>query len=211
MHNEKIQEYIEGRLPAEDKTAFEKRLDAERALRSDYMAEMARHTALQATMRVQAKEELKKMLSANPQPYTRVRSLRPMWMAAAIAAGILLLLSLGYLFTASQETPEQLAMNYLEPYVLDNPRGEGNESPVVSFQQSLHEASQLLSERKAKEAIRILKPLEGQQQGADAIEWYLALAYLQDGQVEASKEILKDISTKAHYRKAQAMELLDRL
>jgi tetratricopeptide (TPR) repeat protein len=231
MFNEHIQDYIEDRLEGEEKLAFEKRLETEITFKKDYVQELARHKALQATMRAEAKAELKKMLGQS----TPVRSIKPMWRASAIAAAILILILAGYLLIPQQKSPEQLAMSHFEPYPLSNIRGKTNDQQTLfdkaiapyqqgdfekalPFLRQLHQAdpshpqlklnlaSGLMAEGQPKEAISLLKTISGP--GADAAEWYLALAYLQDGQVDTAKILLQEISGKSHFRQEQAMELL---
>lgn len=234
MFDEQIQDYIEDRLAGEEKLAFEKRLETETTFKKDYVLELARHKALQASLRAEAKAELKKMLGQS----TPVRAIRPMWRASAIAAGILILFLAGYLLISQQKSPEQLAMGYFEPYPLSNIRGETNDQQAIfdkalapyqqgdfekalPFLQQLHQAnpsnpqltlnlaSGFMAEGQPKEAIGLLKTISGQ--SADAAEWYLALAYLQDGQLDAAKILLQEISGKPHFRQEQAAELLGKL
>lgn len=237
MFEEKIQDYIEDRLVGSEKETFEKRLEQEQELRAGYLQELARHTALIAQQRAKDKEALKKVLGQSDLT-AQMRTIRLITHISAIAAGILMLFLIGYLLIPKQQSPAQFAMNYFEPYPLSNIRGESTDQQevmdkaLVPYQQGnfgealpylrqlqqanptnsqfkLNLASGLMAEGQPEEAIALLKTISGQ--SADAAEWYLALAYLQDGQVDVAKGILQEIGGKSHFRKKQAMELREEL
>lgn len=234
MIEEQILEYIEGRLGEEERIAFEKRLEVEPDLKASYRQELGRHTALKAIQRAEEKEALKKVLG---QPTARIKSLNSTFRIATIAAGIIILFILGYLFIPDQQ-PEQFAMQYFEPYPLSNVRGESDDQQalfdqaLIPYQQGdfqialpylrqllgtdpdnvqlkLNLASALIAEAQTPEAISLLQTITNQ--SADAAEWYLALAYLQDGQLSQAKELLQAISGKSHFKQGQARNLLEEL
>lgn len=234
---EQIQDYIEDRLQDAEREAFEDRLRQEQELKSAYIQELARHTALIAHKRAEEKEALKKLFGQSDST-ARIRSITPFYRITAVAAAVLLLLLAGYLLMPSKNAPEQLAMNYFEPYPMSNVRGEtdeaqslmdkaltpyqeGNFEEALPYLQQLQQAkpdndqlklnlaSGLIAEKQFQEAIDLLQSISFQ--SADAAEWYLALAYLLNGQEDSAKSLLEEIAGKPHFRKQQAMELLEDL
>jgi predicted Zn-dependent protease len=235
MIEEQILEYIEGRLEADEKAAFEKRLEVESELKASFQRELGRHTALKAIQRAEQKETLKKVLG---QPKAKVSVFQPRWRLASIAAGIILLFLLGYLLIPGQQRPEQFAMQYFEPYPLSNVRGESDDQQALfdqalvpyqngdfqtalpylrqlleadpnNAQLKLNLASALMVADQNQEAISLLQTIKNQ--SADAAEWYLALGYLRDGQLAKAKELLQAISGKSHFKQTEAGDLLEEL
>ena len=212
MFEENIVEYIEGRMEGNSEKDFERRLEAEPELRSVYLSELARYKALKAIHRAEEKKALKEMLGkkkGKTVSFANRTGLNPNGMLS-IAAGVMILLFLGYLLYPKPVSPEQLAMNYLEVYPLENIRGEQqeNENKVPSPQEKLHTASQLLKDGKASEAIPLLAPMQDHPIIGDAASWYLALAYMLNKQESPAKVLLQEIRDKPHYRQEQAAEIL---
>lgn len=183
---------------------------------------------LRATHRAEMKARLKQEIASRAP----VRNIRPLWIGLAVAAAVAAIILIFNPF-ASKITAQELAINFLEPFPVQQIRG-GNtqEEPAILLYQSgqypeaieafktldsskpdvaLMYASALMQMKEYSQAIEILEKIDSPGRFADVYLWSLALASVLDGQHERAISLLQEIAGSSHFKREEAQELLDSL
>lgn len=203
---------------------IEQDLDFARAVRQQQMELVI----LEAASRAEVKANLTKEIASR----TPVRNIRPIWIGLAIAATIAAIILIVNPF-ATKLSSQELAMSYLEPFPVQQTRGENDlQEPAIQLYQTgqypeaidafqtldqsqpeiaLMLASALMQVKEYKQALEVLKQIEQPGPYADVYGWNRALATVLDGQDDTARGLLEEISRSSHYKGKEAKELLERL
>lgn len=115
-YQEKIEEYLSGKLSNAQSDAFEQQMEREPALRAAYEEELLARTVIRTAGREQLKARLEEMDAAGPQAAPGPRSPRNRWWIAAAAVVIGLTLGLWWWTSSTPPTGPQLFAQYFETY-----------------------------------------------------------------------------------------------
>ncbi|MEO0470957.1 MAG: hypothetical protein AAF206_15120 [Bacteroidota bacterium] len=229
---EKIEQYLAGELSPEDKAAFAARLAEDPALKRRMQIAQQLDQAFDGAEVFALRKELQSIRALRQQK--KVRRF-PVWSYAAVAAAIAILVLLWVNPGGSGKSSEALfAENFGAYPMLISSRADSVSdtlgAALIAYENGdyavaarhfaaldsadniqprflrFYEAVSLLGAKDGAGAIAILQALDLPELD-EAKQWYLALAYLQNGQPEASKETLKDIQTGRFA--PQAAELLE--
>lgn len=210
-----IEDYLEGKLLAEEKRAFELRIEAEPALKEEVAAQRRLKNALEV---IKTKERLKQAYTEYEEA-TKVRSLnRPVWQTYAVAASVIgLMLGIIYFGTDIFKPDSEIAFNeFYQPEA--NARGEcPQELPAFSlYEEKQYEDALAAAMTQKDDSTHCVRYFVGINQLALAklpqaiqslqiaqtspnpsirrkAEWYLGLAYLRDNNEENAEKTFKAI------------------
>lgn len=228
---ELIERYLDGELTQEDEQRFEEK----QAASEDFRAGVSFHRQLlghvQAQQQLAIKTELRGMM--NESKGSRVFF---SWKILSVAASILLISVIGVLQFQGPSHSQQLFNQYFDPYpVMSIVRGNNTNSSnhlqlyaegkyqqfiekltVSRTDQGERRTSQVqlalgnayLAMAQPKHAVQALLQIEeGEDHYLDA-QWYLALANLQQQQLETANEYLLKLSTEQSFYRSSAEKLI---
>lgn len=226
-----ISDYLAGELSPEEVAAFEARMAEDESFRERVEAQRQQLLLLKAAHRADLKAQLRKdLIPISPA----AQKTFPIWRLVAAAAAILLLL-LWFQPWKSQDTPEALAMSYLEPYPVVTDRSNefsedslfftalllyqngqyeraapllasvGAENPLAK----LYQGECLLQTSQYEAALPIFASLESDPLFGEAAMWRYALATILAGQPEDAQEYLKTLVRKEGYKSKESQALLE--
>jgi hypothetical protein len=235
-----LEAYFRGELPAEERQILEKRLQAEpEYARAAHQVFQTFSGLKQLRQRQQALEMIKAWDAEKPQALPRARLSFRTWMS--MAAGILLLGLLGwFLLPRFKATPkdenDRLFAEFFSPYdyygvtLCENPerlaqlyqedRNYQEAAPAfrAAFVQAPQDSLALLyacvseiAMGQAKQAIPDLTKLARSPSYMDPAAWYLALAYLQLKNQDATKAQLNFIIEQELKQTSKAQNLLQKI
>ncbi len=225
---ERIANYLEGDLTAEDKRSFEEQLDIDPYLREQ--VEQVR-IALKGVENTGLKNDLKNIHDELYNPSRDYRATIWRWVA------VLVLLVPAVWFVVSNLNQPDLFTAYFKPYpnvltarATDNNTltstmsdyssgkytsalsgfAELKEMGIDSDEIDLYMGITYLQLDKTAEAIQLWSDLGSQHRYAPQIKWYLALAYLKSEQTDQAKKLLMALEQN-NFNYQQAQEILQRL
>lgn len=199
------------------------------ATEQDFAAAVRRQQMELVILEAAHRAELKTALADKIASQPKARNIRPLWIGLGIAAAIAILILIFNPFAPHPST-QQLAMSHLEPFPVQQIRGEPSQSaPAIQLYQTgqyleavqafstldlskpdlaLMYASALLQVKAYKQAIEVLKAIDNPGAFSDIYSWNLALAYVLDRQYPQAQLLLKEISSSTHFKQQEAQELL---
>jgi tetratricopeptide (TPR) repeat protein len=225
---EQIDTYFQGKLSADDKKAFEERLDNDPAFADD----VAFYVASKATLQEQNLRKRHAEWLPNRERSKRIRLYSRMSMGIAAS---LVLLMFGWLLLKKPElTPEQVASVYIEENLMNLP------VKMDETQDSLELGKRFYNEKKYAKALPIFKQLSDNEPQAleftgltalqmnqfeEAINYferlaenteliankgkfYMALTYLKQGNTPKGKQLLQEVITQNLAGKKEAEKIL---
>ncbi len=233
-----IEAYIRKQMPSDEKKAFESRMASDPTLAADvafYEALLIHHDRkAKAAWRAEGEAMLGISLTARPAPSLR----RMQWAAAATLA--LLLTATGIWYTNFYNPYQSIVNEYYEPYKYSGSLGAAgsdqedgrwrhalNAYRAEDYKDAIETAGQLqsspryadearllgavisLDQHNPEEAIRLLEEVKTPSL-REKVQFYTALAFLQDKKPEKAKTILDLIGPNSPYR-AKADGILARL
>ncbi|RMG22732.1 MAG: hypothetical protein D6730_15885 [Bacteroidetes bacterium] len=229
-----IEAYLDGLLPPEEREAFEQKLRQQPALKE----QLDKHRAARLLLEISAGRKLLEEV-ADKKTLRPFRAGQRWMLWSAAAAVVLLALLWSFMSLKTQYTPQNLAMQHFELYPGSSIRAERAEAGLFEKGMLAYEAGDLdaairhfsamqpaaaryaesrlylgvalLQNGQAGEAASVLKTLiaSNDSRFSPAAQWYLCLAYLMDGQVEASKELASVLAADTrHAYSASARRLL---
>jgi len=231
-----ILKYFEGTLSKEELKEFNLLLIND----SDFKEEFEFQKELQETLVLNDREHIKNEIQ-NWGTIKSKRDFKPWHIAASVLILIGAASWLLFFNTQSNNSTEELYALYFEPYrniVRPIVRGEHKEdvqskafeayetkkyeNAIVYFNELLNEepnatiafykANTLLQLNKPNEAITLL---EENVTNSDTLQdrnlWYLALAYLKNNNIDASKKTLKQLLTQSKFKYKEATTLIEKL
>lgn len=235
-----LNNYFSNQLTAEQERTFNDLLDTDTEFKAQFMFEKDLQRAIRKKENQDLKVKLKgieKEIQTTASPSQAKSRFRP-W---SIAASITIFLTLGWLtyYSLSGISNQDLYNAHFEPYpntVYSITRSDGSESvereAFVAYESQDYEraaelflnageaithgdfylAQVLLQLNRNEEAIELFAKsmLEDSSFEAEA-NWYLALAYLKENNIESAKEVLERQVSQYNFKKAKASELLESL
>ncbi|MDZ7898443.1 MAG: tetratricopeptide repeat protein [Arcicella sp.] len=212
---EQIDTYFQGKLSADDKKAFEERLDTDPAFAED----VAFYVASKATL--QEQNLRKRHAEWLPNRERSKRTVIYTRMTMGIAASLVLLMFGWLLLKKPELTPEQMASVYIEENLMNLP------VKMDETQDSLELGKRFYNEKKYPEALSVFRQLidnepqaleftglttlqmnqfgeaityfERLSQNTELIsnkgKFYLALTYLKQGNTQKGRQILQEVIT----------------
>ena len=229
-----IIKYFEGTLTEAELKAFNTLLIND----NDFKEEYEFQKELQDTLVLNDREQIKKEIQ-NWDTVQNIGRFKSWQIAASLI--ILIGTSLLFFFNSQSSSTEELYASYFEPYrniVQPIVRGEHKddmqskafeayeskdyENAILHFNEilkekpnatiSFYKANALLQLDKANQAITIL---EANVKNPDTLQdrnlWYLALAYLKDNKIDASKNTLKQLLSQSKFKSKEANLLIENL
>ncbi len=202
---------------------------------SDFKEEFEFQKELQETLVLNDREQLKKEIQNWDITKNKSRN-KSLFIAASLL--ILLGTSWQFFFNSQPKSTDELYASYFEPYrniVQPIVRGEHKEdlqskafeayeakdyeNAIMYFNEILNEepnatisfykANALLQLNKTNEAILILQAnIKNSDTLQDRNLWYLALAYLKDSNIDASKKALKNLLSQSEFKSKEAGVLI---
>lgn len=232
---EYLEAYLDQGLSTADRAALERDLQNDELLQ----AELKRHQQTRALVEQMAIEETRSKVGRvfQQQAVRRQSNLRPLLRIAAVIA-LVLTAGLGYWMTQANPSPGELAANYLEPFPdrLTTMSGEVDELAMAMEAYNKGDFATALSAFEAfpadhPESVLIdlyagiaalekgnttlaenkLARIAGQADYGEVANWYLALVYLQQDEVEKARPLLQELDAADAYRASSARELLQAL
>jgi len=228
--------FFNGKLDPEEQQTFDRLLKEDAAFRQQVTFERNVRKAITLTERARLKQELQSFRVSKPSTTGRAGR----WtLIAASFAGIILISYLA-ISRFSEQSAENLYTSYYQPYpnmIAPVSRGNEADSPeaeafasydMENYAGSARLFDQLYNSGKAgyallyagisyletgqtDKAIRRLKVLSNTENDfAPAARWYLALAYLKDGNRQAAEEALRSLTNHTEFSE-QARQLLEAL
>jgi len=192
---EEIDRYLEGAMAAEEKASFNERL------RSD--PELVKEVELQRSIiRAVRKERLGKIIEIEEGRIHKQRRIRPLVISIgsfAVAASLCGVIYLTYLNRC-----ENLADQYYVAYTYTAIPSRGGENlPLTKADSTFFIALHEMETGNTKLAISRLEDLNHSDAemfaaSEQAIEWYLSLAYLKNGQKKKARILLQEIVKNPH-------------
>jgi len=76
---------------------------------------------------------------------------------------------------------------------------------------NFYQGISLLNTGNAEKALSLLSTVQQENGVQDGVEWYTALAHLKLDDVASAKKVLESISSSKHYKKKEALQLLEKL
>ncbi|MGD1848721.1 MAG: tetratricopeptide repeat protein [Salibacteraceae bacterium] len=240
--NERIERYLAGTLSAEERQEFEQELRTNADLRQALALEKESRALLGDAPRMELRELVAQVGKAYHQEHLSTKPrYRWWWQAAVVAVLVGVAVVIGWL-SQNPSSNEALFAAYYEPYpaYITQRSADSAQTDPVKIGLALYEKGDYAAAKKQLEQVagapgqqaifyRGICALElgestaavplFEQVIADAdnfyveqATWYLALAYLQEGQVEAAKQQLKKIlESPNHANRVQAEALLEQL
>ncbi len=242
-HTENILAYLREELSEAEKLDFEQQLQADPALAAELSSQQQSWQLLgELPARARQKAEIGSWIAeaSAAEPAARIRRFSPVSRYISIAAAIILLAALGYLFLPKTATTESLYADYYQPYTYSQTMGAGDSTDSL-FQQGVR----LFKEEKFDLAIRELQLIASDatiyadacmligaaymqqkmyasaipyfQQAsispslADQAHWYQAWAHLMAGEKAEAKELLQKTAASQGYKHQEAADLLRKL
>lgn len=211
----KIERYILNQLSNQERVDFEEEMRKDEKLQQD--VELTRDIAIGFQQRGEQKaleairstsiEDIRKFISfAEKKRRNKSRIKKSLIAITSVAAVVLIFLFIG---TQPKYSPQQLFNDYYtsNTYVLTPSRGMIDDEPQQQLS-DLNWAIEQLNQGKANEAIEKLIPISSSQtfEFQEEAQWYLALAYLKDGDREKAKEVLEKM-----FEEPQTKELLKKI
>ncbi len=239
---ERIDRFIDGTLTEEEREQFEAMMQTDPELK----AEVELHRDIKVGAQAYFDQELKDKLAAvDEDPSFRSAegnqvSFR-LWRTLGVAASVVLLVGLAYIFLNPSTNPEELYLSYYQPYPnIVNPleRSQNNlpddgmsnyeqgnyQKAVEVFDQELsgnpqsdfrlfYQALSFLEIGEAEKAIGNLQQLQGSVSSDLYLpaQWYLALAHLKNADTQAAKAQLLKLIQNGGDYQSRARELADEL
>lgn len=178
MKENRFDNYIEGKMTADERSQFERDLELDSMLRKDF--ELHQMT-VSAIRRSGAKEFLKQHELAKIR---RKKVFKIMFASGAIAACLLIAFGL-HLYTAPSYAPSyENNRESIEIEQIGLSRGDDD---------SLAKIYEAIDNESYEEAIQLIDACEDEQY-ADMLQWYKAVCYMRDGKYFKAKKLLKKIA-----------------
>ena len=234
-----IENYLDQALTESEKNEFSERLTREPKLQTKLDQHRETILAMKVIGHIEEKENLRAMfqeVKAEEKP--KVFQMKPWYYAAA---AVMVLLFATWLLIPSGSTPEQLGQQYDEMYPFTYKRsapeledslfyrgGDLYEKGMYAdaipfFQEGLEEYPEQVRYHlflglaydktgQTDEALAELDKLIDHRTYRENALWFKALIYLRNGEKEEAKVLLEEIGRmEIHYRKGQALEILEGL
>lgn len=232
---ELIERYIEGNLSSNELQDFETRREHDPSFRKSVEYHLSIRKVITEENRAEFKDTLRKLEATKS---TAKHSSRTWW---AVAATLLLAVSSYFIWLQGTPSPEKLFAKNFEPYrniVQPVVRGEVSEDlktkafvayetgdfskAALLFSELFEEENepyalfyeanaQLATDNNAKAISLLTQYLESPRKLTNIAQWYLALAYLKEGNmIEVKERLQKIIDTKTHGH-SEATEILEAL
>lgn len=220
-----IADFLADDLPVSQRNEVLQRIEQDQVFADAVRKQQVELVILTAAKRAELKANLKKEIASR----TPVRNIRPIWVGLAIAAAITAIVLIFNPFN-KEASAQQLAINYLEPFPVQQIRGETAKSrPAIQLYQTgqypdavqafsnlelikpdhaLMYASALMQMKEYKRAIEVLEGIANPGAFADIYTWDLALAYVLNHQYLQARPLLKEIAGSSHFKREEAQELL---
>ncbi|MEL7534711.1 MAG: hypothetical protein AAFN10_25615 [Bacteroidota bacterium] len=198
--NQRIEQYLAGKLSPEELAAFEKELDMNEDLKNAITLEIATRTGAFAAGIKDQKEQLHaRFYELKSEEAKIVPARRRMLYAGAIAAAIVLLVSFFVFVPRTPSSgPELFAANYERP-LASVMRGEDGMEAYKAAQIAYAEGDF------AKAVIHYEAALQNALlPSMDEARFYLAIAQMELGQNEAASQNFKQLSDSSDYRQMGA-------
>ncbi|WP_026953599.1 tetratricopeptide repeat protein [Algoriphagus vanfongensis] len=227
-----IDGYLSNTLTALQKQEFDKLMSEDR----QFAEEVAFYEKMKLAIRLEEREKLKARFNILEQPSNN----RKTWWYAAAAMLVLGIMGWWGL-TQFSLNPENLYYSYFEPYpnivepiVRSDAEQSGLSAQAFEWYEkgeyekaseafaTLHEEHQaaadlfyqaisLMALDRSAEAIPMLKQQKEEDSFYEAAQWYLALAYLKEGQESQARSCLERVRDADGFLSSQAIDLLNEL
>ena len=231
-----VAEYLAGELDEATRLQVEQRLREDEAFRRLTRQRQAELVILRAKERADLKNLLRATRDVHPVSPRRNPGFSPLWFGLAAAAVLVVIFLIINPFNPKPD-PQALALQYLEPFPVNNIRGESPAAdslmevvlpayqagqyaavaetfdqvadlPSFPDNQQLMAASAYLNLDRTSDAIVLLEGIPAGSAYHDIASWNLALAYILSQQQEKAIPLIQEMASSSHYRSAEAAELL---
>jgi hypothetical protein len=240
--NNNILAYLRGDLTPEARQQFEQQMAQDESLAREVAQQGA---AWQLMAELPEQQRLRTQVGEWMQEAQRAeapasRTSRPLWRYAAMAAGVLLLAALIYLFQPSPTPPDALFADYYQPYPYSQRMGDSSpqdslfEEGVSAYKREAFEqavsllagfsasdphfedaqmltAASLLQQEKFGDAIPFFQGLQESPKHGEAARWYLAWAYLMSEKPAEASRLFQQIAEAEGYKSREAREVMKRM
>ena len=190
---DQLKDYLQGRLDSEESAAFEERMEQDRAFRK----EVNIHKAILAGMDQHFDKRLKDLLVRQDQASSGILH-RGSWVQwTAIAASLLLAISVAFLLFRSREANHQeIFEQYYRPYqniISETDRGE-RDTLIDDYK----EAFRKYEAQDYREAVNALNRLRTQDPEDSAVNFYLGLSLLAINKNQEAIRLLEVLAKEDH-------------
>jgi len=233
-HHELIERYFLGQLSSEEKEQFRHLQQTDASFKAELTFQENIKRITENEDNIHFKEQLQSYETKQP---SKAKSYRLLWMAASVAVAV----TVGALLFFQSPSNKALFAENFEPYrnvIQPIVRGEASKdlktqafsayekkdfTKAISLFSALqktepepyylfYKANSYLVGDQPSEAIPLLKEyLSTQGNFTEKAQWYLALAYLKDGNTSEAKKILQKISDSKSYHFQKATILLKKI
>lgn len=197
--SESIERYLNGDMSREEIFAFENRMAIEKELAEEVAFEKDILKGMNQYFNKNLKEKLQKEeKNIRKKQDKKVRPISHFhWQIPAVAASLLLLLSVGWFYFFGQTNNLELFQSYYRPYpnieapLIRAEAGETSEpNPFKMYEQGDYESAVNAFEQSLADSV-------GNHHSPTAIKFYLALSLIHTGDTENAVTLLSDLDTTA--------------
>ena len=192
-NDDELDRYLSDEMNAEERQAFEQQLDSDASLADDLALQ---RDAIEG-IRLDGSQNLKKQLQAieaelatgNAAVENKKDNTRRLISWVAIAASVLAVILVGYLFIPTATDPAALYVAYYQPYPnLINP---AQRSAEITEETTLEQALRAYNNREYERALRLFE--QGGVSSAPGYTFYHAASYLGQDQPQAAIPLLERV------------------
>lgn len=194
-HNQKIDNFLLGKMTEEDAIAFKKQMLESPELKREVALQEKIIQGLKAHQNQELKRELKKIHKETFAPAQR--RIKVLWSYAAVAASIVLIAAIALWLFLPQTSESDLFQAYYQPFALDQSRDPDD--------RLMAEAKVLYQDSLYRDALPKMDSLA--ERMPDSVEYQLAIGicYLELQQFEKAKQVFQQIiETKESFLEDQA-------
>ena len=229
-----LRRYIDGTLQPTERIAVESNLSNQRIWQEELNFVKTEKSLIKEAVKNQLKQQAQKALKSEKKKIFQMQIFQ-------VAAAVIILVSAGFWYTSTLQSPETLFTQYYKSPVPSIPRSEnsneqvfasamddfGNKefaamqakleelrSPSSSIDQSKVEffsAVGFLEADNFENAIQHFAMVSQSSVLFPDAQWFLALTLLRSKRIEECKNLLSQISNSNHYKKQDAADLLGKL
>lgn len=204
---ERIEQYLEGKLPQAEQEALEAEMKADPALQKEVASVRDLIRGIERAEEKAFAQQLKawegKIQAEKSKPKGKIRMLRSQNRLLRMAAAFMILIAVVFLLLPGESDPQELFAQHFQPYPDKlTTMGEG---PVELDQDLAKQAMASYNAGAYAEALPLLQSLRQQAPDISLLKLYLGIAALQSGQQELARQSLASLaeSNTAYQAEAQ--------
>jgi hypothetical protein len=204
---ERIEQYLEGKLPLAEQEALEAEMKADPALQEEVASVrdliQGIERAEEKVFAQQLKDWEEKIQAEKSKPKDKIRSLQSQRRLIRMAAAFMILIALVFLLLPGKSDPQELFAQHFQPY--QDKLTTMGEGPAELDQELSNQAMAFYNAGAYAEALPLLQTLRQQAPDMSLLKLYLGIAAMQSGQQELARQSLASLaeSNTAYQAEAQ--------